>query len=102
MLGQKREAEQESQEVGQQHPFGTKMREPACAAFAFGERREADFPQRHDDEPADRDRQGVVMEQRDPDERHREQNKVDRDAGQRGRFDGCGPCNHRVEQERAR
>jgi hypothetical protein len=42
------------------------------------------------------------MKQRDPDERHGEQNEIDRDVRERGWLDRRGPRRRRVSQEQTR
>ena len=87
MLRQQREAQQQPEQVGEQHPFVPEVRDAARdspAPSANGEN--SILKSVITASPITRDLQRVMVEQRDADQRQREQDEVDRNAGDRRRF----------------
>ncbi len=81
---QEGEAEQQTQEVREDHPLLVEMREEPGNAAAGLEPREGELVQGRK-----RDPQRVTVKHRDTDEREPEQNEIDRDAEHRGPIRGA-------------
>jgi hypothetical protein len=82
-----REPHQQQEQIGQNHPFVREMlAQPSesCAKFEAGERQ---LVSNDNSKPRQCDRQRVAMEQRDPEESQREQNKLNRYSQQKWWFD---------------
>jgi hypothetical protein len=99
VLGQQRKAEQQAQQVGEQHPFLAEVIEPAGDAGSFRERRKRDLEQRYHDHAADGDRQRMVVKQRDSDQGQPEQQEIDRHTGNRRRLDRRSTCHGGQQQQ---
>ncbi len=80
VLGKQREAEQEPQQIREDHPFVQQMQPEAGESRARLEAREQKLVEDDRGETDQRDFERVMMEQRDAEQREREKNEIDRDA----------------------
>ena len=91
IVGKQREAEQQAEKVGEDHPFVQHVQRKTFHPRAGLEPREGELVE-HDRAEADESHlQRVMMEQRDAGERQAEQDELERHAerGARRRDDGC-------------
>ena len=93
---EQREAHQQQEQVGQDHPFVLHVQREAGEAGAEFEAGEDQLVERDDRKPGQRDVQRVMVEQRDAQQRQAEQDEIDGNAEHidrphhRGRFGGEG------------
>ena len=80
MPRQEREAHQEQEQVGEDHPFVLEVQAEAGEAGAVFEAGEQELVERDGREPGERDCERVMVEQGDPEQGQAEQDEVDRDA----------------------
>jgi len=83
MPGKQREAEQEAQEIGENHPFVPEMSPEPAQSRAFLESGEAQLVQGDHGEADESDVERVPVEQRDAQQGEGEQDEIDRDAEHR-------------------
>ena len=93
MAREQRKAHQQQEQVGEDHPLVLQVRGEARQAGAVLEAGEAELVERDGGKPGQRHLQRVVVEQRDAEQRQREQDEIDRDAGDKQRLAGRG-CGH--------
>ena len=98
VLGEQREAQQQAEEVRQDHPLVAEVSPMNPLKPRAGlKRREEQLVQRDHGEPGERDLQRVVMEERDAKQRQREEDELDRDPEQ-----GGTRCGRRARGEHGR
>ena len=97
---QKGEPGEETEEVGEDDPFVSQVRQKAERSRAGSEAGEKDLVQRDRGQPGEGDTQGVMMKQRDPHEKEPEEDEIDRDPEEeRDRGDSGAPLSDH-ERER--
>ncbi len=99
MTGKEREADDEQEQVGREHPFVAEMTgepgEPGVAA----KRREGELVGDDDRQADDRNAQRMAVQDGDAEQDRREQDEVDRDAEQGGTDGMHDRVRHRVSHE---
>jgi hypothetical protein len=101
-VGQQREAEQQQQQVRQDHPLMPQVQHEAAESGAALERRQHDLVQANQYRAAERDAQGVVVEQRHAGKHQAEQDELDRHRPERRTCEPPVACRRRGQGRQCR
>ena len=82
MPRQDRKAHQQQKEIGEDHPFVAKLQDQAGEALALPEARKQDLVKCNGHKPGYRHLKCLAVEDRYTQQRHAEQNEINRDAEQ--------------------
>jgi hypothetical protein len=102
MPRQRRESDQQAEQVGDDDPLVLQMREQTGQSGSFAESGDEEPVRRDHEQAGKRDRERVPVQQRNAEQRRAEQQELDADAAQRWRAVAGGECAARAAEEQQR